>query len=755
MNKIAALAAILLMLTACSGDEGNMKGIKPPVAEKVKHDNTVNGMTVSDNYDWLRDPKWPDVSDDKVLQYLKDENEYSEVFFGANQAFQDKLFEEMKGRIKLTDESVPVKKGDFVYYSKTDESLDYPIYCRKRGKDGAEEVILDLNELSKNKKFIRLSALAISHDNNKMAYSIDDDGSERYTIFIYDFENGVLMDDRVENTIGSIVWNAANDGVFYTPVDEQWRHRSVKLHKLGTAGDAEVFNESDQMFSVNIKESASKKYLIINSSSASSSATFAMSTDGSTTIPKALYDKKDTVYSDADHTGGVFYLHVNDNGRNFRVMKASEASVMGFTSGGDDTAVKSTPMSYDMQVERLEDKIVANAPEKKPTDVSAKEKRASATSWEEYIAHDDKRYLKSISCSKNYLVADYKVDGLDIVEVFKLPGKEKHTINFPDASYIAFGKVENADLDDIRVVYESPKTPRIIYSYDFGDDKLNTLKAYEIPSGFNPNSYVLERIFANTDGVKVPITILYRKDNFKTDGSNLLYLYGYGSYGISVPTGFSNYAISLVNRGFIYAIAHVRGGDDLGFKWYESAKLLTKKKTFDDFLACAHTLIEKKYAAPKHISIEGASAGGMLMGYVLNQEPELFQSAILQVPFVDVLNTMLDDSLPLTPGEYKEWGDPKDKKYFEYIKSYSPYDNISSKTYPHMLVTAGLTDPRVGYWEPAKYVAKLRDMKKDDNMLFLKTNMHAGHGGATQRDKKINEDAQKLMFILKTFGLTQ
>ena len=682
--------------------------IPSPIARKASYEFEMHGTKIQDEYAWLRADGWPEkITDTKVIAYLEEENKYFENYITPLKEKKHEFFEELKGRIKLADQSTYTKKDNFYYYTRTEADKDYTIYCRKKNSTEAEEeILLDVNELAKGKEYTDLGAFSISPDHKLMAYSVDFTGGEKYTIKIYNLESRQFLKDEITDTIGAIVWHETLDGFFYSPTDEKWRHDKVKFHKLGTEvkDDKLILHEKNPLYFVSASKASSRQYIFINISGHDSNEMYYIDMQDKTLITKLINKRKDNILYSVDHNAGYFYKSTNDGAKNFHILRTESNGYL------------------------------------------------SDTAWQTYIAEKQDSDLSSFDITRNYLLLNYKVKGLDEAIVRDLNNNSQHTLKFPESAYTAGIYESNFEEDDIRADYSSLARPGTVYSYDFDTDKLTILKVQEIPSGFNPDEYEVERIFADTDGVQVPISLFYKKSLFKKDGSNPLYLYGYGSYGMSVPPAFRNSAISLVDRGFVYAIAHIRGGDDLGHDWYESAKFLTKKRTFSDFIAVAEKLIASKYTSKGNIAIMGGSAGGMLIGNVINQRPELFKAAIAHVPFVDVLNTMLDGDLPLTPSEYKEWGNPKDKEYFEYMKSYSPYDNVSAQNYPHLFVTAGLSDPRVGYWEAAKWVAKLRDHKLDNNLLLYKTNMSFGHGGASGRFDYLKEAAEDLVFITEMFG---
>ncbi len=737
--------------------------IKPPVARKEKHVTAIHGVELIDDYHWLRAKNWPEkITDKAVLDYVKEENAYFERYIKQKDDLKNKLFEELKGRIKLADQSTYVKEGDYYYYSRTEEDQEYGIYCRKHGSiEAEEEILLNVNELATNNKYTDIGAFSISPDHKLMAYSTDFTGGEKYTIVVFDLEKQVMLSDEIPNTIGGITWHENNIGFFYTPTDENWRHDKVMYHRLGSnyKEDKVILHEENNLYSVSAGKSSSRKYIFINVSGHDNNAEYLIRMDDENLTPILIKPKQEKILYSVDHGftpgidstsgSGYFYVHTNDaDADNFKILRISDGVTSKNNLSNDDGRTQATKVLSDFNA-----------------------------NWEEYIAEDKEKDLAGFDITKRYMLLNYKYNALPLSVVLDMMtykgsrithtnneslAQEKNAsfelgyniIHFPDSAYTAGVFSTNYLEDDIRINYSSLSRPATAYSYDYKNDALNILKVQEIPSGHNPEEYQVERILApSTDGAQVPITLLYKKNLFKKDGSNPVYLYGYGSYGNSTPPSFRNSAISLANRGFVYAIAHIRGGSDVDYNWYKSAKFLNKKRSFEDFIASADHLINAKYTSEGNIAIMGGSAGGMLMGTVINMRPELFKLAIAHVPFVDVINTMLDEDLPLTPQEFKEWGNPKDKEYFDYMLSYSPYENVKPQNYPHLFVTAGLSDPRVGYWEAAKWVAKLRDQKTDDNLIFLKTNMEYGHSGASGRFDYLKEAAEDLVFIFDHFKI--
>lgn len=699
------IAAFLLQ----GANMNNKKQIEPPIATKLPYSYEHHGVTLQDEYAWLRADGWPDnVKDKKILSYLEEENAYYKNYITPLENKKNEFFEELKGRIKLEDKSTYTKRDNYYYYSRTEADKNYPIYCRKKGsKQAKEEIILDVNKLAEGKEFTSLGAFAVSPDHKLLAYSVDFTGGEKYSIKIYNLETKKFLKDTIDNTIGNVVWHEKQDGFFYSPTTENWRREKVIFHKLRTdiKDDKLIYHEKNPLYLTSASKTSSKEYILINIRGHDSNEVYYIDMNDENFTTKLLSKRKDRILVSVDHGGDYFYKSTNDGAKNFHILRTE---------------------SKDYSLNKI---------------------------WDSFVEEEKNKYLSSFDITKDYILLNYKVKGLSESIVKKLSDNKQKSIKFPDEAYTASLYSTNFKENDIRVNYASLAKPSTVYEYNYDNDKLKTIKVQEIPSGFNPEEYKVERLYIKTDGVEVPISLFYKKDLFKKDGSNPLYLYGYGSYGISIPPAFRNSAISLVNRGFVYAIAHIRGGDDLGHDWYEAAKFLNKERTFNDFLACAEFLADKNYTSKGNIVIVGGSAGGMLIGNVINQKPELFKAAIAHVPFVDVLNTMLDENLPLTPGEFKEWGNPKDKEYFDYILSYSPYENVKVQNYPHLFVTAGLSDPRVGYWEAAKWVARLRDRKLDSNKLYLKTNMDFGHMGASGRFDYLKEAAEDLVFITDIFDI--
>ncbi len=680
-----------------------------PVADKRPHEMTLHGKTLSDPYHWLKDDSYPVVNDKDVLDYVKAENAYFDAAMKPHAALVETLFQEMKGRIKEADSSVPQKDGDWIYWVEYEEGAEYKKWYRKPAAgNGAAALILDEVAMAKDKEYFRLAELSISPNGKLMAYSFDDNGSERFELRIRNLETGEMLPDVIPGTLSSLVWTSGNDAILYGLANENWRTDNVRLHKLGTpiTQDKLLYKEPDIGFGVGIGKTAADNYIVIATGDNETSEVYLLPADNPE-APMQLVSarKKGREYS-VDERDGTLYIHTNDEHPNFRVATAS---------------IK-TP-----------------------------------DAWKTLIPGSDHSYITGFSVFRDYFVIEAREDGLDQVDVRTYdapltPGR----IRFPAATYVA-GLGDNPEYhqDKLRLDYESMVTPDTVYDYDLASGKLETLKVQEIPSGYDATQYVTERVsLPSRDGkTMIPASLVYKKGT-KLDGSAPMHLYAYGSYGYRVPPGFSTTRLSLVDRGMVYAIAHVRGGDDLGREWYLEGKTDQRKNTFNDFIDVAKGLIAKKYTSAGKISVEGRSAGGQVMGVIYNEAPELWGAVLAGVPFVDVINTMVDETLPLTPGEWPEWGNPiTDKAAFDYMLSYSPYDNVTAKAYPPMLVSAGLNDPRVTYWEPAKWVAKLRATRTNDATLLLRTNMGAGHAGKSGRWGALREDAEEFAFVLTQLGV--
>ena len=677
----------------------------PPIAQRKPHREIHHGIALDDDYAWLRDPAYPDVSDPAVLAHLEAENAWFESRMAAQQVRIDALFKEMRGRIKEADKSVPQKDGDYLYWIEFEEGAEYKKWWRRPVNGGADELVLDEVALAEGHEYLRLGAISVSMDGKLLAWSVDDNGSERFTARIKNLETGEMLPDEIPGTLSSLVWVAQDRGIVYSLANEQWRTDNARLHWLGQpiSSDVELYHEDDEGFRVGASLSANEQWLVIGTSDHETSEVWLVPAADPLAHPVLVRAREKGVEYDVDLHEDTLFIHANDTHENFRLA----------------TAHLSHPGE-----------------------------------WITLIEGSDDFYLMGFDLFRDFYVIEGRVRGLDRIEVryYDEPARIE-PIAFPETSYSA-GLGDNPEwaVDSLRLSYESMVSPASVLDYDVAARTLATLKVQEIPSGYDPSLYVTERLeIPARDGTLIPASVVYRKDRAM---GGPLHLYGYGAYGIAIEPGFSTTRLSLVDRGFAFAIAHIRGGDDLGRAWYKAGKLERRTNTFTDFVDVAEGLIEQGYTAAGRISISGGSAGGELMGAVINSDPALWGAVVAHVPFVDVLATMLDPELPLTPGEWPEWGNPiEDKAAFELIRSYSPYDQVKAQAYPPLLVTAGLNDPRVTYWEPAKWVARLREMKTDDNVLLLKTNMGAGHGGKSGRFESLKETAEEFAFILWQLGV--
>ena len=710
MRYAAFLSAASLALSAplhAQNSEGTTvpQPTSPPTAEKRDHNYSHHGITISDPYHWLRDQSYPTIDDEDVLDHLKAENAWFEARMKPQQPLVDELFAEMKARIKEDDSTVPQRRGDYLYWSEFEEGAEYRKYYRKPVAGGDDVLILDENALAEGVEYFRLGAFSVSQNGRYLAYSADTNGSERFTARIKDLETGELLPDEIPGTLSDLVWVKNDTALVYGTADDNWRVHDATMHVLGTpvSEDVELYRETmDEGFRVGTGLSAQEDWLIISTGDNETSEVRLVPASDPTAEPVLVKPRSKGVEYDVDVRDGMVWVHTNDDHVNFRLA----------------TAKLDTPGD-----------------------------------WTTLISGSDEFYLTGFELFKDFYVTEGRLRGLDQIQLrsYKDANLVK-PIAFAEASFSA-GLSNNPeyDQDTLRLAYESMVTPDSVYDYHVATGELELLKQQEIPSGYDPALYTTERVeIAARDGTMVPVSIIMRKDRPKTGP---LHLYAYGAYGYAVPPGFSTSRLSLVDRGYAYAIAHIRGGDDLGRKWYLQGKLNERTNTFNDFVDVAKGLVAKGYTEKGRISISGGSAGGELMGAVVNTDPELWGAVVAHVPFVDVLSTMLDEELPLTPGEWPEWGNPiLSKQAFAYILSYSPYDQVTAQDYPPMLVTAGLNDPRVTYWEPAKWVAKLREVKTGDSELLLKTNMGAGHGGKSGRFQSIYETAEEVAFILWQMG---
>ena len=681
------------------------KTLKPPVAEKRPHSYSRHGYTIEDPYFWLKDQGYPKVDDADVLAYLKAENAYFEQEMKPHSGLVETLFQEMKGRIQEDESSVPQKDGDYLYWWAFKPGAQYRTWYRKPVVGGAERVIFDEAAEAEGKEYFRLGAMEVSPDGRLAATLVDDDGSERFKLKIRDLATGKDIETVTKVGIGSPVWTSDSKSVVFTEVNENWRSYRARLHRLGQrpGGAVTLYEEKkDKGFSVGISKSQDDSLIVISTGdNATSEVRFVPASNPRAPLTLIAPRKTNRQYSpDAAH--GKLWIVTNDDHVNFRL---------------------------------------AQADLKKPG------------VWKTVLPGSNRVYIRGVTSFRDHLAITERVEGLDQVRLRSYDGKEER-VAFPEASYTAsLGNNPEFAPAAYRLSYSSMVTPATVYDYHPADKRLQTLKIQQVPSGYDPTQYTTERLMLPArDGKKVPVSVIYKK-GFEKNGQGKLFLYAYGAYGYAVPPSFSTSRLSLVDRGYAFAIAHIRGGDDLGYGWFLDGKLTKRTNTFNDFVDVAKGLVAERFTKPGNIAIQGGSAGGELMGVVANTNPELWGAVVADVPFVDVLNTMQDESLPLTPGEWPEWGNPiTDKAAFEYIRSYSPYENVKRQAYPPMLITGGLNDPRVTYWEPAKWAAVLRDMKTDTNPLLLKINMGAGHGGKSGRWERLRETAEAYAFVLAHNG---
>ncbi|HEY0149970.1 MAG TPA: S9 family peptidase [Allosphingosinicella sp.] len=677
----------------------------PPKAEQRPYSYERHGFKVDDPYFWLKDQGYPKVDDEDVLTYLKAENAYFEAAMKPHQPLIDTLFEEMKGRQKEDESSVPLRNGAYLYWWAFKPGAQYRTWYRKPVAGGADQVIFDEVAEAEGKEYFRLGAMSVSPDGRLAATLVDDNGSERFDLRIRDLATGKDVETVTEVGIGQPVWTNDSKGVVFTEVNENWRSYRARYHRLGTpvAQDKTLYEETKELgFTVGVSKAQDDSLIFISTGDNATNEVRFVSADNPAGPLTLMSPRKEKRQYSVDASHGKLWVLTNDEHVNFRLAEADP-------------------------------------------------KRPDA--WKTVIPGSDRVYLRGVTSYRDHLAITERVEGLDQLRLRSYDGKETR-IPFKEASYEAgFGGNPDYAPEAYRVSYSSMVTPATVYDYHPKTGKLEQLKIQEIPSGYDPSQYVTERLMLPArDGKKVPVSVVYKK-GFEKNGQGKLFLYAYGAYGYAIPPSFSTSRISLLDRGYAYAIAHIRGGDDLGYDWFLQGKLDKRTNTFNDFVDAAKGLIAEKFTKAGNIGIQGGSAGGELMGVVANTNPELWGAVVADVPFVDVLNTMQDESLPLTPGEWPEWGNPiKDKAAFEYIRSYSPYDQVKAQAYPPLLITGGLNDPRVTYWEPAKWSAKLRELKTDDNLLLLKINMGAGHGGKSGRWERVHEIAEAFAFIIAQMG---
>lgn len=681
---------------------GNTSMLQPPTTEKKPKVTEINGDRMVDNYFWLREKTNP-----AVIAHLEAENAYATAVMKPTEALQEKLYNEILSHIKQTDNTVPYRWGDYFYYTRTVEGQQYPIFSRKfKSVDAPEQILLDLNEMAKGQKFMSVGSFAPSDDGNLLAFSTDNTGYRQYTLQIKNLKTGELLPEKIER-VDNIAWATDNKTLFYVTEDDVTkRNDKMFRHVLGTDKYELLYNEKDDLFDIGVGRSRDKAVILLGAYSKTSTEFQYIPANDPNAAWKVILPRQADHEYDVDHRGGLFYIRTNKGAKNFRVV----------------TAPVSDP---------------------------------SEKNWKEFVAHRPAVKVDSVDLFADHAVLSEWENGLEQIEIVNFKNNQRHRIAFPEPVYSA-GISSNREFNTtvVRYNYQSLSTPSSVFDYDMNSRKATLLKQTEVPGGFDNNNYKTERVFATAaDGTKIPMSVVYRK-TVKLDGSAPLLLYGYGSYGISIPPSFSASRLALLDRGVVFVIAHIRGGGELGEPWRDAGRMMNKINTFTDFIACAEHLVNNKYTAKDRIAIQGGSAGGMLMGAVSNMRPDLFKAVIAQVPFVDVLNTMLDASLPLTTSEYIEWGNPNEKAAYDYMKKYSPYDNVHKADYPAMLVKVSLNDSQVPYWEGTKLVAKLRDYKTDHNPLILKVNMGAGHGGASGRYDAIRETAFDYAFVLWQVGIT-
>lgn len=682
--------------------------IFPPKAKKIAKELSIHGDTRVDNYFWLNERENPEV-----VKYLEAENDYNEKMTAHTKQFQVDLFEEMKSRIKEDDASVPYKLNGYWYYVRFEVGKGYPIYARKKETlEAEEEILFDCNQMAEGHAYFKLSGLSVSPNNKLVSFGVDTVSRRKYTIQIKNLETGEILPTKIETTTGGSTWANDNKTLFYTRKDEETlRSDKIYQHILGEdpANDILVYQEEDETFNAYVYKSKSKKYIIIGSSSTMSDEYRILDANQTRGDFKLFQERVRGVEYGFSHFEDHFYIITNkDEAQNFKLMK---------------TEVNKTASEY----------------------------------WEEVIPHREDVLLEDMDIFKNYLVLSERYNGLNRIRIMSWDNQEDYYLPFDNETYTAYtGTNPDFDTNILRYGYNSLTTPSSVIDFDMKTKESEVKKEQEVQDpNFNKENYLSERIWATAeDGIKIPMSVVYKK-GIQRDGSNPVLQYAYGSYGHTTDPSFSTSRLSLLDRGFIFVIAHIRGGEYLGRNWYENGKMLTKRNTFTDFIDCSKYLIEQKYTSAKHLYAMGGSAGGMLMGGILNMAPQLYNGVIAAVPFVDVVTTMLDDSIPLTTGEYDEWGNPNNKEYYDYMKSYSPYDNVAAQDYPNILVTTGFHDSQVQYWEPAKWVAKLRELKTDENKLLFHTNMDAGHGGASGRFEALKEVAEDYAFILDLEGIKQ
>ena len=679
-----------------------MTELTPPIAEKRPYPLTIHDDTRIDNYYWLREKESVDV-----LAYLKAENAFTQAKMAHTESLQQKLYEEMVGRIQETDSSVPVRKGNYFYYSRTEEGKQYAIHCRKKGAlDAPEEILIDENSLAEGHDYFNLGTFEVSPNEQILAYATDTQGGERYTTFFKDLTTGELLPDHIEESGYSAVWANDNQTYFYTVQDDAWREHRVMRHELGKADDTLIYQEDDALFQVYIDKTKDKAYLILTISSIESSEALYLDANNPLGTFTLVHPRQERVQYYLDHRQGVFYIRTNENAPNYQLMKVSV-------------------------------------------------ERPSKENWQSFYGPFDDRYFEGMDLFATHMVIYGRFDGLRAMQIYDFRESKLYDLSFPEPVY-SYSRSSNPEVNSetVRIIYQSLTTSDATYDINLETLDWKLLKREPVLGDYDPENYITERHFATaSDGTQIPISLVYKK-GIELNSNTPCLLYGYGSYGANMEPRFDQKRLCLIDRGFVYALAHIRGGQEMGRYWYDQGKWLNKKNTFTDFIACAEHLIAQHYTSTERLVINGRSAGGLLMGAVTTMRPDLCKAVVAGVPFVDVVTTMLDESIPLTVGEYDEWGNPNYKQYYDYMLSYSPYDNTYAQDYPHILITAGLNDPRVQYWEPTKWTAKLRDVKTDDNLLLLKVHMGAGHFSSSGRYDYLKDIAFEYAFILDVFGIT-
>lgn len=717
MKPKLIVAVIFMSMISCNNHSDTLgtvyqwPNVQPPVAAIKPFQRTIHGDTVTDNYYWMIDyfKKGPDST--KVVDYLKAENAYLDTMMSGTKQFQEQLFTEMKARIKEKDESVPYFKNGYFYYTRTEAGSQYYKYCRKKGSlDAKEEILLDVDEMAKGHPYYAVGGSDISTDNNLLAYSVDEVSRRQYSIYVKNLATGETYKDAVKNTSGDPVWANDNKTFFYTAKNvETLLSEKIRRHKLGTeeTADVTVYEEKDKSNYIGVAKSKSGKYIFIYSQATMSSEQRWIDANTPDAAFKLIQPRMKDVLYDVTPLDDKFLVRTNWDAKNFRLMEC-------------------------------------------PLD------QTDSSHWKEQIPNRTDVLLEGVEEFKDFVVLSERKNGLAQLDIRSLKNGSEHYLDFGEAAYFAYVGT-NADYNSatLRYNYTSLTTPNSVYDYNMGSKEKKLMKQQEVLGGYNPADYVTERLYADArDGTKVPISLVYKK-GLEKNGHAPLLLYGYGSYGYSTDASFNSSRLSLLNRGFVFAIAHIRGGQEMGRQWYEDGKLMKKKNTFTDFIDCGDFLIKQNFTSKEHLYAHGGSAGGLLMGAIVNMSPTMWHGVIAQVPFVDVVNTMLDESIPLTTNEFDEWGNPKNKDAYDYMKSYAPYENVEKKEYPNLLVTTGLHDSQVQYFEPAKWVAKLRAMKTDKNVLLLHTNMNFGHGGASGRFDYLKDLALNYAFLFALEGITK